>query len=374
MSLQNKEKMGMGLFAALNFLSDGLALVSRKSEVLFATESAKQFLACDEGTSVLSRFSPIRRALELASGDSSLPPPFALHIPGKDDMPAYAEVGVFAMPLNGVFLVVLRNQTDVMLYAELFHNLMEMLSSNLRQPVKALTTAVRRAEKSRPGRDEMELLKEAVEWAKTVSEGSENLVELANMMGHLPFAGDERIPAADLFRIVMDRLRQIAAERGLPLRDVGGQAWLPTIYGSMKWLSRAIEEHLVSFLSEAGNVRALIAQATPSESGFVMTFKAGGAPMSGTGTDRRRDPQTGFQTISASHLAIFRHILKLHGFRVRLRPDRDGDLLEISFEYREPRLNRLEPGIDTEQAQNYAKDFVRLYQVLKDESRHETAS
>jgi hypothetical protein len=363
--------MDDGLVSALNFLHDGLALVSRNGEIMFSTDSARQFLACEEGSKKLSRYSPVRRTLESLGDDASLPHRFSIHVSGEGDMPAYADACVFALPLENVLLLVLRNQTEAMLYARLFHNLMEMLSSNLRLPVDALEALVRRAEESGHDSGDLDLVREAAAKARSVSDESENLIELANIMGHHPFAGEDRIPAADLFVSVVSRLKALTAGSGLALREAGSQAWLPVIYGSVKWLSRAIEEHLVVFLGEAGEVRALLAQVTPSESGFVMSFKVEAASLPGAGSEHGGDRQADSQTLTASHLSIFRHVLKLHGIRVRMNRDRDSGLPELLFEFQEQQSNKIEPGIGSEQAQRYAQDFVRLYHVLKKEQQHE---
>lgn len=348
---------------AADFLNDGVAILGREGAVLFANASANRLLARDANGG-LPEASPVRRALASAGkGFAALPTTLSLSGAQPDGTPLYAEARL--QPLGGSELVLMlaRNQTQTMLYANLLHNLMEMLHRNLHQPCEALAYAVGRAETSlAEGKADIDMLKDAVSRAAVLEEGCESLVDLAHLLGHFPTAGNERIPADNLFRFIADQAARIARELGIVFDRADIPKNLPVLYGSTHWLLQAMEGHLVAVLGEAYEMHRISGRIAATSEGFLIAFILhGGCWPSGTASENNLLAVS--NRLQAPELAMDRHILDLHGGRVRLNgAPGEAAGMELAFHFRQAG-RREEPAIGAEQLQRYARDIARLYRM-----------
>lgn len=346
---------------AIDFLNDGVAILGREGAVLYANSSANQLLDC--GTDgVLPEASPVRRAMASAGkGIAALPASLSLSGAQPDGTPLYAEARL--LPLRGAELVLFlaRNQTQAMLYANLLHNVVEMLHRNLRQPCEALAHAVGRAEAAlADGKTDIDLLKEAAARAAVLEEGSESLIDLAHLLGHFPTVGNERIAASDLYCQISDRVARIAHELGIAFDRAEAPKDLPTLYGSSRWLLRAIEEHLVAVLGEEPEAHGISGRVAATSEGFLIAFALHGGrwPPSAPSESNARAASKG---LLSPELAMDRHILDLHGGRARLNDAPGGASgMELTFHFGQTG-RREEPALGAEQVQRYARDIARLY-------------
>lgn len=350
---------------AADFLGDGVALSNMEGVVLYANLAARTLLGLEEGGRTLPLASPVRRALEsVRRGLDELPKEIPIRGVQHDGRPMYAEARLERLSDEGTVIVLLRNQTQAMLYANLLKNLIDMLYANLRLPCEALAAAVGRAESAMAtGQPDVDLIKESLARAVVVKEGCEGLVDLSHLIGHFPIAGDERIPAADLYRLLADRVGQMAGELGLTFRAVPAPEGLPALYGSSKWLLRALEEPLVAVLGEADEVRGLTANAAATPEGFLIAFRLRCRQRPAGMGEGSGEILPEAQAMLAPELAIDRHVLELHGARARLHWNANGDCLELTFRFALKTGVREEPTLGAEQAQRYAKDIAQLYRL-----------
>lgn len=346
---------------AMDFLNDGVAILGREGAVVYANASANQLLACG-ADGVLPESSLVRRVMVSAGkGLVALPTNLSLNGMQPDGTPLYAEARL--LPLRGAELVLMlaKNLTQEMLYANMLHNLMEMLNRNLRQPCEVLAHAVGRAEMAlAEGKTDVNLLKEAVARAAVLEEGSQSLLDLAHLLGHFPTAGNERIPAGDLYCQIADRAARIARELGIAFDRVQTPKNLPTLYGSSRWLLQAMEGHLVAVLGEAPEVNGISGRIAATSEGFLIAFALHGGCWSPSASSEN-DLQVVSKGLLAPELAMDRHILELHGGRVRLNDVPGGASgMELTFHFGQTG-RREEPALGAEQVQRYARDIARLY-------------
>lgn len=349
---------------AADFLNDGVAMVNMEGDVLFANEAARTLLGLAEGERKLPPASPVRRSLESVSRSlSDLPQEISMRGMQSDGRPMYAEAHLERSSGEGGVLVLLRNQTQAMLYANILKNLMDMLYGNLRLPCEALAVSVDRAESAMAAGDpDIGLLKESLARAVIVKEGCQGLIDLSHLIGHFPIAGDERIPAANLYRLLAERAGLIARELGIAFQASPAPDGLPALYGSPRWLLRALEEHLVAVLGEAEEAHRLMAEAMATQDGFMIAFRMNCARrLAGPRDGGEIMPEA--QAMLAPEMAIDRHILDLHGGRARLDWNANRECLELSFRFVLKTGVREEPALGAEQAQRYAKDIAQLYRL-----------
>lgn len=348
---------------AADFLNDGVALVNLTGVVLYANEAARTLLAIVGNGQTLPPASPVRRVLEsVGRGLDELPKEISMRGMQPDGKPMYAEARLVRDSDEGGVVVLLRNQTQAMLYANLLKNLMDMIYGNLRLPCEALAVAVSRAEEAlTAGKPEIGLLRESLARAVIVKEGCGGLVDLSHLIGHFPIAGDERIPAASLYQLLVERAGQMARELGLAFQAAPAPEGLPTLYGSSRWLLRALEEHLVAVLGEVDGTHWMTAEIVATKDGFQLAIRMDcKRRLAGM---RRDEIPPESQAVFAPEMAIDRHILELHGGRHRLDWNAHGDRLELTFRFALKTGVREEPALGAEQAQRYAKDIARLYRL-----------
>jgi len=350
---------------AADFLSDGVALVNMEGVVLYTNVAARTLLGLEEGGQKLPLASPVRRALEsVRRGLNELPKEISIRGVQHDGRPMYAEARLDQLSDEGAVVVLLRNQTQAMLYANLLKNLMDMLYGNLLLPCEALAAAVGRAESAMAtGQPDVDLIKESLARAVVVKEGCEGLVDLSHLIGHFPIAGDERIPAANLFQLLVERIGQVARELGLTFQAAPAPEGLPALYGSSKWLLRALEESLVAVLGGADEARGLTANVAATPEGFLIAFRLRCRQRPAGMGEGSGEILPEAQAMLAPELAIDRHVLELHGGRARLHWNANGDCLELTFRFALKTGVREESTLGAEQAQRYAKDIAQLYRL-----------
>jgi signal transduction histidine kinase len=195
---------------------------------------------------------------------------------------------------------------------------------------------------------------------ETLLRGMERLVDLASLWTTEAGTGDERIELWPLLQQAWAEVEPLAMDRnvGVRFRTAGDTAALATIYGSTRWLRRAVVECLTSAL-----------QATPRGGQLEVAHRQDGARAAIVFPDCDLFADAAAGGSDAIALGLCRQVLALHGGTVA-REDGHGDWA-VDLPTGAPAVTQ-EDGLGIAQAQIYARDLAAL--MNRSRSRGQSAS
>jgi hypothetical protein len=248
-----------------------------------------------------------------------------------------------------------------------FSNLMQVIRSDLRDPLRAAQTSLSLARNQRDGAAVDTLLDQVEGLTRTL----DKLVDLASIWGSQSLMASDRIELWPLLQRVWSEVEPLAVERGVKARfqAQGDVASLATLYGSESWLSRVFQECLESAVRSTPKDGTLEIEHRQMGPRALIVFrdcgvfapKAPGALAMGSGAKSPLDaaalPKRAAREEIGFHLC--QHIVALHGGA--LREEEDDGIHNFLIDLPTGAPHHADNGqLDIAQAQQYARDLAAL--------------
>ncbi|MFO1270867.1 MAG: sensor histidine kinase [Rubrivivax sp.] len=244
-----------------------------------------------------------------------------------------------------------------------FDNLMQVIRSDLRDPLKAAGRALEVARAPDDAHPTAALVDQVGELLRVL----DKLVDLAELWGSGALFASDRIELWPLLQQVWGEVEPMAMDRGVKVRFRAQveAASLATLYGSEHWWRRVFLECLEGALRSARHGATLEIEHRQLGPRALIVFRDSGvfAPRAGaTDIELTKSGRKGAPRLAARDqigLKLCQHIVSLHGGQLR-EEDEDGvRLFLIDLPTGAPaRADNHE--LDIAQAQQYARDLAAL--------------
>ena len=350
---------------------DGLFIISRQGQVRFANEAALRLIPSRLGMPIKNP--QIARMVSAATaGHLSVPHIERIQL-GEECLVADADTiqaHLLASPVGTDFVVVLYNLTEDQFFSAAIDNLAQLMERECRNPMDQLDEALGEVLSLCEGESESARLAAARGRVATIgqrlSEQVSRLSALASLSQGHPIRADDRILVREWLNGECRALRDVAIERDVTLVALAADD-LPPLYGSERWLSRALREALDNAIKYAP-ARSEIQLKAVLLNGFmrISVRNEGAGVMApalrqrlmqpvyrGRNARARKEPGFGIG------LPMARQIIELHGGRMSIEQDLEDDFSCV-IELPAGAPQQQDGQLDLEQAQRYARDLARL--------------
>lgn len=298
---------------------------------------------------------------ELASAgpDRTLPLRIAPDVSRPNDQ---VEMTLMRAP-NGVDIAVIvhaRNSVDGGVSGE---TVAELLREHIAQPLRAFLAV------SSPN---------AQEAGTQLLSQLEKVADLIALFANDALVGDERILPAPLMEEATQAVAGVAQKQRVRISLKGFDIELPPLYGSRRWLVRALREVLENAVIHArtdmgSNAAPPTVEVSGTQSGshLQIVCRNTGALPAGLGAHGKL---VAFAS-AAGHatnglgigLPLAQRIVELHGGMLRIRSDAEG-MTEVTLQLPTGAPHRQSAQVDMEQARRYAEDLARVLAQRKPRS------
>ncbi|MCB1930183.1 MAG: sensor histidine kinase [Rhodocyclaceae bacterium] len=350
---------------------DGLFIISRQGHVRFANEAALRLIPSRLGEPINNN--QIARMVGGATaGHLSVPHIERIQL-GEECLVADADTiqaHLLASPVGTDFVVVLYNLTEDQFFTAAIENLAQLVERECRVPMDQLDEALGELVASVDDADEQRRIGSVrgrvAALGQQLAEQLGRLSALATLSHGHAICANDRIVVRDWLAAECHRLRAVAMERNVTLLPLAGDD-LPPLYGSERWLGRALHEALDNALKYAPS-RSEIAVKAVHLNGFLrITVRNGGAGVMAPalrqrlmqplyrGRNARERKEQGF----GIGLPVARQIIALHGGRMQIEQQVENDFTCV-IELPAGAPSPAEGQLDLEQAKRYARDLARL--------------
>ena len=353
------------LVELLENMKPGLLWVNREGSVRYANADATERTGLAQGRRI---FEPaLQRAVaSVGSGQgattvhfSGIPTDFGAVAPTLECrvLPGFAKDDAFVLiaPDPG-------KDKDVA-----FDNLMQVLKSDLGDPLREAQARLNRVRESRAGEDRGEV-DELFDGVAELVSLLDRVADLAAIWGSGALLDNDRIELWDLLMKAWAQAEPLALSRGVTVtfKSQVPTEQLPAMYGSQHWLMKVFQECIGAAVRSTRTGATLTIehkQMGPRaliifrDSGVFATNVAGAEALPRTGQRHRGSlPQKGRDYIG---LRLARQIIALHGGA--LREENEAGVRNFLIDLPTGAPHRSEQGqLDIAQAQRYAKDLAAL--------------
>ncbi|MCB1916315.1 MAG: hypothetical protein KDG52_11450 [Rhodocyclaceae bacterium] len=355
---------------------DGLFIISRQGQVRFANEAALRLIPSQPGEPIKNN--QIARMVGGATAGHIAVPHIERIQLGDECLVADADTiqaHLLASPVGTDFVVVLYNLTAEQFYSAAIENLAHLIDRECRAPMDQLDEALGELVASVEDGDEQRRIGSArgrvAALGQQLAEQLARLSALATLSHGHAICANDRIVVREWLAAECHRLRDLALERNVTLLPLAGDD-LPPLYGSERWLGRALREALDNALKYAPS-RSEIAVKAVHLNGFVrLTVRNEGAGVMAPalrqrlmqplyrGRNARERKEQGF----GIGLPVARQIVELHGGRMNVEQQVENDFTCV-IELPAGARASADAQLDVEQAKRYARDLARLMERRK---------
>ena len=246
-------------------------------------------------------------------------------------------------------------------------NLMQVLKTDLGDPLRAAQGRLASARESRQGRGRGEI-DELFDSLAELTGLLDRINDLASIWGSGALLDTDRIELWDLLMKAWEQAEPVALARGVTVafKSELNPADLPAMYGSQPWLMKVLQECIgaaVRSTRAGGSLTIEHRQMGPRaliifrDSGVFSTIEPGASAMPRSGQRQRgRNPLSGRDFIG---LRLARQVVALHGGA--LREENEDGVRNFVVDLPTGAPHRREQGqLDIAQAQRYASDLAAL--------------
>ena len=249
-----------------------------------------------------------------------------------------------------------------------FDNLMQVLKSDLGEPLKAAQTRLSHVRESRDGSPKGEI-DDLCDSVGELTALMDRVSDLAAIWGSGALLDNDRIELWDLLMKAWAKAEPLALSRGVEVtfKSEVPNEQLPAMYGSQHWLMKVFQECIGAAVRSTRTGATLTIehrQMGPRaliifrDSGVFATNQAGAEALPRTG-QRHRGRTVGPQGRDYIGLRLARQIVALHGGA--LREENEAGVRNFLIDLPTGAPHRLEQTqLDIAQAQRYAKDLAAL--------------
>lgn len=355
-------------------IADAVLVVGRDGRVKFSNRSAASMLNAIVGEPVPA---PVlaRAVREVVGGYVSMPHKVLFtmgeNLADSDRLSAQ----LMPAPVGDDLVAVIRNETQAALYSTAIDNFLSLIRQELQQPMLSFSADLQQVTDAMLGVPGVppKLMEKAGEMARSgakVAGRVSKLADLAVAFGGEPMVSDERLLLDQIVTEAARRAQPVAHERGVRLLLPEPEGVLPAIYGSRRWLVRAIDEFIENAMFHAARNSNIVLHLSRAETFVRMSvnnagkvldaaqaeraFIAFGKPAAAS-NDRGRIGKLGM----GIGLALARRIVELHGGNVSVHGEAEfGSTFVIELPTGAP--GKEDTQLNLEQAKRYAADMSRL--------------
>ncbi len=354
---------------------DGLFIISRQGQVRFANEAALRLIPSRTGMPIKNP--QIARMVSGATaGHITVPHVERIQL-GEECLVADADTiqaHLLASPVGTDFVVVLYNLTEDQFFTAALDNLAQLMERECRTPMDRLDEALGEVLELCSGDSGNERLASArgrvATIARRLSDQISRLSALASLSEGQAIRSDDRILVRDWLTAECHAMRDVAVARDVTVVARAADD-LPPLYGSERWLSRAVREALDNAVKYASTRSEIVVKAVLLNGFLRITVRNEGVGVMAPalrqrlmqpvyrGRNARRRKEAGF----GIGLPVARQIVEVHGGRMAIEQEGNDD---FSCVIELPAGAPQQPGqLDLEQAQRYARDLARLMERRK---------
>ncbi len=372
--------MNQSMRKLFDSLRDGVVIVSAEGLVRYANQAAVQGLSPIPGKLLPSE--SIRHQVRAAwQGYVKLPLTLEVDAPNQNREVDRLRVTLMQSPVGEDYVVVMHNVTEAQFYEHTVNNLAEILNQELNVPFQALARSLEElmgqlgaapnegTVSLTPPIDPEEFHSQAEKVIATgagVIQRLNQLVLMSETFSHSPMLEKDRIVPRDLVSEVLLLAKPALAARRIRVSMVGVDDNLPGLYGSRRWLPRALAEHVQHMAANAKNDADLLLTVKGGGNFIIFHFNNCGRGIPAHLKERAFLP---FHKGSESQdvaglglgLALCKRVVDLHKGHIRF-VENDGEISELIIELPAGGMAQEQDTAAIEQAQRYAQDLARLMQ------------
>lgn len=354
------------LVELLENMKPGLLWVNREGNVRYANADATERTGLSQGRRI---FEPALQRAVAAVGAGE--PPTAVHFSGiPTDFGAVAPtLECKVMPgfsKDDVFVLIAPDPSKDKDVA--FDNLMQVLKSDLGEPLRLAQARLSNVRESRDGSPKGEI-DDLYDSVAELTALMDRVSDLAAIWGSGALLDNDRIELWDLLMKAWAKAEPLALSRGVEVtfKSEVPNEQLPAMYGSQHWLMKVFQECIGAAVRSTRTGATLTIehrQMGPRaliifrDSGVFATNVAGAEALPRTG-QRHRGRTGGPQGRDYIGLRLARQIVALHGGA--LREENEAGVRNFLIDLPTGAPHRLEQTqLDIAQAQRYAKDLAAL--------------
>lgn len=350
--------MGTGGSRMLDAVRDRIIIVNKLGKIVYTNAAARGDF--DGGLSGLLVQRELRLAVERVAHGRD-PGPVQLKLAGADGG-GEREITVVPAPNGSDAAVIVHAAAEASgLHAE-GRTVAELMRQHLHEPLTAFTDELHTLCKTRSAPDE-----DNVEHARTLLDRLEKVMDMIAVFGGDALSGDERLLPRPLIEQAMRDGLSEALRNRVSIALVGFDTTLPPVYGSERWLQRALREIIENAarhgLATPGSHGPVTVEVRAHQAGefLTLTFRNRGA-FRGAGADGDQfipfSAAAGKPAATRIGLPLAQRIVELHGGSLKLRGDDDNTEVVVQLPTGAPRFSAHQ--LDVQQAQRYAEDLAKL--------------
>lgn len=350
--------MGSGGSRMLDAIRDRIIIVNKAGKIVYTNAAARGDF--DGGLSGLLVHKDLRHAVERVAHGRD-PGPVQLKLASPDGG-GERDITVVPAP-NGVDAAVIVHAAGEAsgLHAE-GRTVAELMRQHLHEPLAAFTDELNALCQSRGAPTEAN-----VDHARSLLDRLEKVMDMIAVFGGDALSGDERLLPRPLIEQAMRDGLSEALRNRVSIALVGFDTSLPPVYGSERWLQRALREIIENAarhgLSAPGSHGPVTVEVRAHQAGEFLTlnFRNRGA-FRGAGADAGQfipfSAAAGKPAATRIGLPLAQRIVELHGGSLKLRGDDDNTEVVVQLPTGAPRFATRQ--LDAQQAQRYAEDLAKL--------------
>ncbi len=355
-------------------IADAVLVIGRDGRVKFGNHTAASMMNAVPGEVVPAGM--LERAVhDAVAGYITLPHTIEFTLGDNFADSDRLSAQLLPAPVGTDFVAVIRNLTQSAFYATVVDNFLALVRQELTQPLQGFVASLeplmadlQRVAAADP--KHVEAITSVERNGQLLGSKLGKLSELAAAFGGEPMVGEERLLLADLVSDAARRSLPVAVEQGVRLLVPEAESSLPAIYGSRRWLIRAIDEFLENALRNASRGSSVTLTLAKQDTFVRLAVTNAGRALTAGQGERAfvafgKGPSSGADTSRAGArglgigLALARRIIELHGGNVAVHADGEfGSTFILELPTGAPKRDTTQ--LDIEQAKRYAADMSRL--------------
>lgn len=364
--------MGSGGSRMLDAVRDSILIVNKAGKIVYTNAAARGDF--DGGLSGLLVQQQLRQAVDqiLSGRDGG---PVELKLRAADGSDAERAVSVVPAPNGSDAAVIVHAAGEPAGTHAEGRTVAELMRQHLHEPLATFTDHLQTllAQRAAPA-------PAVVDDARTLLDRLEKVMDMIAVFGGDALSGDERLLPQPLVEQAMQAGLSASLRNRVSVALVGFDANLPPVYGSERWLQRALREIIENAarhgLAAPDSHGPVTVEVRAHQAGEFLTliFRNRGAfrgtadggrfiPFS-TGSTATPGSASRQATATRIGLPLAQRIVELHGGSLKLRGDDDSTEVVVQLPTGAPRFSSRQ--LDAEQARRYAEDLAKLMARRRD--------